>query len=325
MTPNAAPAYAHDWAREFGSFFSGRTVLVTGSTGFVGGHVCTALTQLGADVHGVSFAEPEAPSPDQPWPVHEMDARDEGSVLAAVVDAGPDTVFHLAGIVDTDRRIGMVAPTMHGNLVSTVNVLLAASKTGCRRVVVPGSAEELVDPETGPLSPYAASKMALGPYLRLFRSRYGASVASVRPFVSYGPGQVSGKLIPYAVLELLADRDPVISSGERVCDFVFIGDLVRGILASAALDEAPSGTIDIGTGKGTTIRSVVERIAGVVGSQASPRFARGEGTPLEPPQIAFEHGERLPGWAPVWDLEEGLRLTCEWYGAPERRGLEESL
>lgn len=301
----------HDWRGEFGDVFADKRVLVTGCGGFLGMHVTEVLVSLGADVHGIELPVAASRlSESTPWitNVSAVDLVDESDTAEAFERIRPEIVLHLAGMVDTRRSLDMVSPTLRSNLVATVNVLSASVSADVRRVLVTGSAEEIVD-ESGPPSPYAASKLALAPYVQLFSGEYRLPIAPVRLFLTYGPGQPPARLIAYTISELLHGREPVIKSGERICDFIFAGDVVRGILTAAVAEDAVGRVSDIGTGVAATIRDVTETLAHM--TQGRVRFEPSDAA--HPRHVAFETGQRLTGWSPAWSLREGLEITLDHY------------
>ena len=145
-------------------------------------------------------------------------------------------VLHLAGAVRGDRSLDAVHPTLTANLVATVELLEAATRTHVRRIVISGSLLE--EPRGGgetavPPSPYGASRWAATSYARMFHSLFDAPVTILRPSYAYGPGQESTKLLPHVITTVLRGERPELASGERRIDFVFAEDVARAYLAAA--------------------------------------------------------------------------------------------
>ena len=128
---------------------------------------------------------------------HEADLEDLAVTRSLFTLLKPEVVYHLAGAVGANPDLGLVVPTFHSLLTSTVNVLVAASEAGCRRIVLTGSLTEPagIDGAATPHSPYAAAKWAASGYGRMFHELYGAPVVILRLFMTYGPGQAPSKLI----------------------------------------------------------------------------------------------------------------------------------
>jgi nucleoside-diphosphate-sugar epimerase len=296
-----------------GASLRGQRALVTGASGFIGSRLVDRLLEDGVEVDALSRTE--RASPDVRW--RTGDVLDAERVAAVVREARPDSIFHLASHVSGSRALDAVLPTLQANLLSTVNVLLAAAEVGCRRVVLAGSLEE-PDGESGepvPVSPYAAAKFAAGAYGRMFSSLYDVPVVTLRIFMVYGPGQWDEtKLVPYVITSLLRDDAPRLSSGTRPVDWVYVDDVVDGLVAAAEADDAVGATADVGSGVLTPVREVVEAIADLIPSSAAPEFSALPDRPNERIRVAdVERARSLLGWAPRTPLEHGLAATVDWY------------
>jgi len=286
----------------------GRIVLVTGGGGFIGSHLVRAIAATGAELHCTAL--PDSTQRVAEGIVHRVDLRDEAPTRDLIANVQPALVFHLAGIVDTSRSAVHVTRTLFGNLVATVNVLLGSLDAGVGRAVITGSSEELTG-STGANSPYAASKLGLPPYLDLFRTGYGLDVVSVRPFMAYGPGQPGHRFIPEISLSLLSGATPMVRDPRRVCDFIHVRDVVNGMIAAGVGHDFESTAFDLGTGVGTSIEDACEMLRSLIPD--APEIEHNGNPPSCDAHIAFEHGERIPGWQAQIALEPGLAETVEWY------------
>jgi len=303
------------WHAEFAEAVAGRRVLVSGATGFIGWHLCEALAASGVEVHGVSrTARSKDLAPGcTAWAV---DLTDVDAVRGLVREVRPRLIYHLAGMVSARQDRELTLPMLHANLIGTVHLLLAASEIGCERMVSLGSSEEPVGAAGNDiaLSPYAAAKAAGTLYARMFWNLYSLPVVVVRPFMTYGPRQEQTKLIPYTIRCLLRGEAPHLSSGSRVADFIYVLDVVRGLLRAGLRPGIEGKTIDLGTGTGTTVREVAELLVELSGSTARPVFGAVPDRPGERRQVAdTEPARRYLGWAPLCSLREGLVQTVSWY------------
>lgn len=295
--------------------FQGRTVLITGASGFIGAALSRRLRDLGATVHGVS-RQPrrDGDGCDYWWRSDLAEIDDARRLLTA---ARPALVFHLASRVTGRRDVALVPLMLRDNLVSAVNLLVAATETGCGRVLLAGSMEE-PDPASGnavPGSPYGAAKFAASSYARMFHALYRTPVVLLRLHMVYGPGQTDEhKLVPYVIRALLAGRAPELSSGRRQVDWVYVDDVVEGCLAAAAAPGVEGETLDLGSGSPATVREVVVRLVAETGAKVAPRFGALPDRPLEPERVADVARTRARiGWAPRVGLAEGLARTVAWY------------
>jgi nucleoside-diphosphate-sugar epimerase len=299
--------------REVGFEWAGRRCVVTGARGFLGTALGGALRRLGAEVH--ELARP-ANAPPAAEHVHACDVADTERVRALLGQIRPDTVFHLAAQVTGSRAIDVVLPTLSSNLLGTVNVLLGAAETGCRRVVCLGSLQEPDEAiRAAPPSPYGAAKYAASAYARMFAELYSLPVAIGRPFMAYGAGQLDfSKVVPYLLSKLLRGETADLSSGAQPFDWVYVTDVVDALLAIATANDVAGKTVDIGCGVLTPMRDVATGLARRVGRPDALRFGVLPDRKLEPTRLAdVEATHGLVGWRPRLGLDAGLDLTVEWY------------
>ena len=241
-----------------------KRILVTGASGFIGSNLCARLSKDGAEVYAVSRAmQPFESAAVQVW---QADISNYEALRSIFAETKPHIVFHLAGYAQGSRSLEHVVPALVSNLVTTVNLLTIATGIGCERIVLAGSQEE---PDPGescattfiPPSPYAASKSAGSAYARMFRALYRSPVAIPRIFMTYGPGQRDlKKLIPYVILSLLRGETPKMSSGARPLDWVYIDDVVDGLILIASSSHVEGLSIPLGTGVTHTAREAAEKI-----------------------------------------------------------------
>ena len=132
-------------------------VLVTGGSGFIGGHLSAALAHAGDEVHATSRQRQQKTGAAIHW--WKTDLSDADSVARVFEFVEPEIVYHLAGFVSGSRRLDTVLPSLRDNLVASVNVLVECARTHAR-VISAGSMEEQGFDEV-PASPYGAAKMVL--------------------------------------------------------------------------------------------------------------------------------------------------------------------
>ena len=301
---------------------AGRRALVTGASGFIGSRLCNFLSQAGMEIHGVSRTKRNATDPCLRWWSCRLD--DIEAVRHMFMETKPDYVFHLASHVSGSRAIELVSPTFSANLTSTVNILTAATEVGCERLLLTGSLEE---PEPGPdypvpSSPYAAAKYAASAYGRMFHALYDTPVTILRLFMVYGPGQLDlRKLVPYVTCSLLKGEVPQLSSGTRKVDWIYVDDVAAGYLAAATAKGVEGATIDLGSGRLETVRTVVEELVGLINPHVHPIFGSVPERALEQIRTAdADSSLRRLGWQTQVGLHDGLARTAAWYREQQRLG-----
>jgi nucleoside-diphosphate-sugar epimerase len=293
--------------------FDGRVVLVTGGLGFIGGALVRSLTQAGAEIHTASRRPLESTGESRHW---RMDLSEAEAVASLVRAVRPHYVFHLASHVMGAPDLHHVLPAFQGNLQTTVNLLSALAEVGCGRMITTGS---LLEPENGartiPNSPYAAAKWAASDYARMFHALYGFPVAIARVFMGYGPGQQDEtKLVPYVIRCVLRGDAPKISSGTHRIDWIFVEDVVTGLMMLAAAPGVDGKSVDLGSGSVLATRELVDTICMLMKTGIRPEYGALPDRPLEPLRIAdTKESLRLIGWSPTIQLAEGLPQTIDWY------------
>lgn len=294
-------------------------VLVTGATGHIGAHLCQRLRREGSEIHAVS-RNPVDDSGEIRW--WRADFRDTDATRSLLAEVQPDVVFHLAGCVTGRRTTEAVLPTLEHNLYATVNLLLAVTELGCGRIVLAGSLEEPAQDGTEACSsPYTASKWCARAYARMFHALYGTPVVNTRIFMVYGPGeQPCARVVPYVISSLLSGEAPKLSSGERKVDWIYIDDVIEGLLACARSQDVLGGTVDLGSGRLTDVRAVALLIGQLMGSEILPEFGAVAERQMEQVRVAdVRRTYDQLGWQPGIPLETGLRNTIAWFRARDSR------
>lgn len=291
---------------------------MTGATGHIGEHLCRRLWKEGAEIHAVSRKAQVDDRRDYKW--WRADFRNTEATRSLLAAVQPDVVFHLAGCAIGKRGTDAVQPTLEHNLLATINLLLALTELGCGRIVLAGSLEEPIE-GSSPVcsSPYAASKWAVRAYARMFHALYGTSVVNTRIFMVYGPGrQPPTRLVPYVISSLLSGEAPKLTSGEREIDWIYVDDVIEGLLACARSQDVLGGTVDLGSGCLTKVRTVALLIAGLLGTEIRPEFGAVADRQMEQVRVAeVRRTYDQIGWQPTTSLETGLRNTIDWFRAQD--------
>jgi nucleoside-diphosphate-sugar epimerase len=289
-------------------------VLVTGASGLIGRHVTAQLSGR-TEVVCVSRAAHDRQA------AHWIDAdlAQRGEAKRVIAEVEPSVLIHLAGAVRGDRTLDAVLPTLYANLVGTVELLEAATAAGVQRIVISGSAIE--EPlargaDVRAPSPYGASRWGSSMYARTFHALFDTPVTVLRPSYTYGPGQDSEKLlIPYVLSKALRGESPELSTGARLMDFVYAGDVAAAFISAVAAPDVEGQTLDVGSGELIQVRQVVDMVLNMLGPDA-PRATYGVVAvrPFEQ-EVAVdpEPARRMLGWAATTPLQEGLARTVDWY------------
>ena len=267
--------------------------LVTGATGFTGGHLARSLAAAGDSVCALvrtDGAGTDALVAAGVAPVH-GDLRDEAALAAAT--AGVDVVYHVAALY---RQAGLADETYRAVNADAVRALVeAAARSGVRRVVhcstvgVHGDVERPPANEDAPLRPgdiYQRTKLEGEQLAREAASRTGIELTIVRPTGIYGPGD---RRLLRLFRGVARRRWVTLGSGDIFYHLTFIDDLVEGFRLCGTHPAAANRTYILAGGDVTTLNQLIELVAQEAGVP-TPRL-------------------RLPVW-PVWMAGAMCELVC---------------
>jgi nucleoside-diphosphate-sugar epimerase len=295
-------------------------VVVTGASGFIGRAVARALAARGATVIGTHRG---ARPPDVAGVVWErVDLEDPAAVRALLERHRPDGLVALGWYMGPGNQQALenFLWIKHG-----IDLLIAFSETGGRRVVFCGSCMEydwsreapLVEDIT-PLAPateYGAAKAALFTAFGPLCGKLGLSGAWARPFFLYGPGENPRRLAADVILSLLEGREALCTHGRQRRDLLHVDDVGEAMAALLATDI--TGAMNIGSGTAIPLATLVEEIGRQTGRADLIRLGAREARPKDPPLVEASTerlGNRL-GWTPRFDLEAGIADTIAWWRA----------
>lgn len=319
--------------------YSGRKVLVTGATGFIGSRLVERLVSLGAEVR--AFVHYNSRSdygliellPKDVQDAIEIapgDLKDGDGVRRAV--KGCDIVFHLGALIAIPYSYRNPNDFVQANVAGTANVLNAALEHGVARLVHTSTSETYGTAQYQPIdekhplvgqSPYSASKIGADKLAESYYLSFDLPVATIRPFNTYGPGQSARAVIPTIISQALEGDTIRIGATDPKRDFNYVDDTVAGFLAVAEHDSALGEVVNVGSGRTVSIAEVIGLVAKILGKElkvvtdsARIRPSKSEvGLLLADTRKA----ERLLGWRPDMPLEEGLRRTAQWIDAHRAR------
>ena len=301
------------------------TALVTGGAGFIGGHLVDALEAAGEETHiidrhgsqGDRYINPAAT-------LHCIDIADP-KVALVVSEVQPSIVYHLAAQISVPRSGEHPIEDATSNIIGSLNILEAArrcnpipkfvfvSTGGAIYGEVWNSRYATEDIECNPISPYGASKLAVESYLRVYSNLCGLRYGIVRPGNVYGPRQTArggaGVVAIFAKAMLANEPITIYGDGSAFRDYVFVDDIVQGILEVAASDM--TRPFNIASGTATSVNEVFETIRKHVPYSLSPMYKPERSSDVAGIVLDIIQAKRELGWAPKTPFEEGIAMTVD--------------
>jgi UDP-glucose 4-epimerase len=254
---------------------------------------------------------------------HQVDVRDPA--LAGVFEEEqPEAVCHLAAQHSVKISTDDPVHDAQVNVLGLINLLQCCTRFGTRKVVFSssgatyGTVEQMpIDEETPqhPQSPYGITKLASEYYLRYWKDMHGLDFTALRYGNVYGPRQdptgEAGVIAIFARAILLGGPVRVDWDGEQQKDYVYVRDVARSNLL--ALTRGDGEAFCIATGQGTSVNALYHGLAGFVGHDVEIVHA-----PKRPGDIYLSYfdcrkAEQQLGWKPEIGLEDGLRLTVDYF------------
>lgn len=304
----------------------GTKVLVTGISGFIGSHLARRLVREGTTVHGLvrkSSSLWRLQDLKDRLELHYADLTESEAVSRIVHRVKPLKVFHLAARVDVSRSWALVDEMVEVNVKGTLNLLRAAAEAGCDCFVNTGTCEEYGDNPTpfkedqapNPVSPYSASKAATTTFCRMLHKTMGIPVVTLRPFLTYGPGQESEMLIPSVIRQAIRNEPFGMTEGKQTREFNYVDDIVDGFVRASVCPQAVGEVINIGCGQEYQIRHVVELVLKLAHCDIKPKFGALSYRPGETWHFYCDNtkARQLLGWEPKVTLADGLKMTIDWF------------
>ncbi len=307
-------------------------ILVTGGAGFIGSHVVDGFLKAGHEVAVVdNLVTGNRANLDRNVRLYEYDIRDT-ALSNAFEEFKPEVVDHHAAQANVPASVADPVYDASVNVLGGLNLLHLAAKHKVRKFIYISSGGAMYGepepsmlpvPETAPirpLSPYGASKQALEAWLGVFKRTFGLDYTVLRYANIYGPRQgirEEGAVIAVFATRMAADQPVTIDgNGQQTRDFVYVGDCVTANVA--ALERGSGCSVNIGTGRETSIREIFDLLAEVSGYTQQPTFGAARTGDvvrivLNPAQ-AREH----LGWQAKMPLHDGLASTYKFFSGNGR-------
>jgi nucleoside-diphosphate-sugar epimerase len=296
-------------------------LLVIGGTGFIGHHLLRASHQRGWQITSVSLNPPSSERFVEGVRYLHFNLSDCGLVKSNL-DEDFDYVVNLGGYINHRlfREGGRDLIEMH--FTTLQNLLEVLPRHKLKRFVQIGSSDEYGNapaPQNEelreqPISPYSLAKVASTHFLQMLHQTENFPAVTLRFFLTYGPGQDTGRFLPQIIQGCLTDSTFPTSAGEQLRDFCYVDDTVRAILQALTVPEVEGEVFNVASGDPVSIRAIIEKICTLTGS-GKPQYAKvpyriGENMAL---YANVEKAKKILKWKASVNLDKGLRDTIDWF------------
>jgi UDP-glucose 4-epimerase len=312
--------------------------LITGIAGFIGSSLARAVLQQGDQVRGIdNFSTGKRENLSAI--IEQIDFR-EGDLLDfnAAHDAcsGVDYIFHEAALPSVPKSMLDPLASNRANVDATVHLLIAARDAKVKRVVYAASSSAYGDTPTlpkredmlpDPISPYAVAKLAGEHYMSSFFRCYGLETVSLRYFNIFGPRQdacsaYSGVLAKFITQMLNGEQPTILGDGSQSRDFTYIDNAVHANLlaAKAPAAQVAGEVFNVATGVRFDLNQTFRLLKKITGYEGDVAYACGRPGDVKHSLADLSKAERLLGFKPCVDFEDGLRRTVAWYREQMKSG-----
>lgn len=282
-------------------------VLVTGGQGFIGSHVVDVLLERG---HGVTIFDRRLVRVPPGASFHLGDVRDAESFADAI--SQHEGVIHLAGVLGTSEMVTTPRESVEVNIYGALNLYESVRRYGCRAVQI--TVGNYTWNNSYAITKYTAERFAL-----MYNKEFGTKIAVVRGLNAYGERQKHApikKVVPNFILSALRDEPLLIfGDGEQLLDMIYVRDVAEVLVRALEVDNGQFGHVmEAGSGKLVTANDLAKSIVRIAGSRSQITHAAMRAGEPDRSVTKGDPSTLAPiGYLPRVSLDEGLRLTIDWY------------
>ena len=327
-------------------------ILVTGSAGFIGFHLCRRLLADGHEVLGLDNfndyydvglkeARTRILSESSSFTLHRIDLADSSSVSELFEGEKPSHVVNLAAQAGVRRSLTDPHTYINSNVVGFLHILEGCRYYGVEHLVfassssvyglntsMPFSVHDNVD---HPLSMYAATKRSNELMAHTYAHLYGVPCTGLRFFTVYGPwGRPDMALFLFARSILAGEPISVFNNGDMRRDFTYVDDIVEGVVRALgqpaagspafdaacpdpAISSAPYRVFNIGGSHPVDLMEVVRLLEKELGREATIEYLPMQAGDIRETCADAQDLERVTGFRPQVGIEDGLAAFVAWY------------
>ena len=242
----------------------------------------------------------------------------DSSLVKKYLDKDFDYVVNLGGYINHKLFKDGGRNLIDKHFITIQNLVEVLPRNKLKRFVQIGSSDEygnvpapqFEELREQPISPYSLAKTASTHFLQMLYRTENFPAVTLRLFLTYGPGQDSGRFLPQIIRGCLDDAVFPTSAGEQLRDFCYVDDIVRGIFQALMLTVATGEVFNIASGEVVSIHAMIEKICALTDS-GKPQYGKIPYRPGENMSLfaSVSKAKKVLQWKPLISLEEGLTKT----------------
>lgn len=299
--------------------------LITGASGFIGSVLLRKLLDNNNDVFIILRKQSNTWRIDDlldKVTIYHSDLSNTSELTQIVKKIKPNVIYHLAtnGAYSYQKNADQI---IHTNILGTWNLLQACNTVKYELFVNTGSSSEygfkkFAMKETDILEPasyYAVTKCAQTLLCSHIARQEKRPIVTIRPFAVYGPFEEPKRFVPTLMNALFSNKKMSLVSPKTARDFIYINDIVDAYLKIDELKNNPGEYFNIGTGLQSTIKNFVETAIKITGKNIKLKWGSLENRNWDTDNWVADisKAKQLLNWAPKTNLEQGIKLTWNWF------------
>lgn len=304
-------------------------VLITGAAGFIGSHLLQKLLDENFEVGIIKRSTSDI------WrikdllgkvKIYDADICNFKEIEKAVFNFKPDVIVHLAYHYALGPNPEEIVKLSNTNVIGTSNLLESSKMNRVKRFINTSTCSVYEDCGNNtlnennnlkPINHYALTKIQAEQACTYYAENSDLEVVTLRIFPPYGPADNERRLIPFLVKSFLNKEKPKLTAGEQKWGFTYVSDIVDAYVKSILLPSLhlKHEIFNVGDEQVISIRDVVFKIKKMLDSDVEAGLGEILYRPGEPGFICADNTKikRVLKWEPKVDINEGLKLTIDWY------------
>jgi nucleoside-diphosphate-sugar epimerase len=309
--------------------FKNSTVLITGASGFIGGHLVAALKKTGANIVGIDRKSSAKTTGSQTAGSDVSQSEQVERVFKSAVSATGkpiEYIFHLAGQKSAALARENPLETLKSSFNGTLNILESSRVSGTvKKVVLISSlavygAEEdhsgEMLKESDPVysdSIYSATKISTETIGLAYYKDFSIPVSVARLSNVYGPLQSSAAVIPSLIHQMKNGKKISMGNTASVRDFIHVQDVVDALIILAANDATTGNIFNVSTAQGTSVKTITDLLSQHLNYSGEIEVDKNKLRPNEKKIVVADNSKikKTTGWFPKVKIDDGLKSLCQ--------------